>query len=53
MAYLDSISCFDIETSNNGEGAWIVSWQWAIDDKYYSGRDINSLLEFVAKLQKS
>ena len=53
MAYLNSISCFDIETSNNGEGAWIVSWQWAIDDKYYSGRDINSLLEFVAKLQKS
>lgn len=48
--YAPHIGALDIETSTNGEFAWMYLWAFAIDDLIFYGRTVDDLKNFLRRL---
>lgn len=48
--YTPHVGALDIETSTNGEFAWMYLWAFAIDDKIFYGRTVDDLRNFLRRL---
>ncbi len=48
--YAPHIGAMDIETSTNGEFAWMYLWAFAIDDLIFYGRTVDDLKQFLRRL---
>lgn len=49
-AYAPHIGALDIETSTNGEFAWMYLWAFAVDDLLFYGRTVDDLRNFLRRL---
>lgn len=51
-AYTPHIGALDIETSSNGEFAWMYLWAFAVDDLLFYGRTVDDLRNFLRRLSQ-
>ncbi len=49
-AFTPHIGALDIETSTNGEFAWMYLWAFAVDDLLFYGRTVDDLKQFLRRL---
>lgn len=49
-AFTPHIGALDIETSTNGDFAWMYLWAFAVDDLLFYGRTVDDLKQFLRRL---